>query len=403
MTAHSPAATRETDTVSPELVEQLTATLRYARERDYTGWDLYDGESSRLLQALPVDNRWVNLAFQQLPRRAPVNVRPLLLVEQRRNFLGGALFALANFAAYDLTGERRYRNEARTLVDWLVENRSEGYAGYCGGHNHFVQGLEKRTHPNTPGIVGTSYAVKALVEAGRRVDASYRETAETAASFVFEDLAYREHPDGARIRYKPDDPETHFTLNANALGARLLTDLYAVTGDARHREGAREILDYVAARQTDRGGWPYRDPPETSHLSMDNFHNGYIVESLRRFETVTGTDRYAEQLDHGEEFYRGLFDPDGAPHFDESNRYPHDVHSSAQGGVVFSMLGDHRRARSVLRWAVEHLSDGEGRFYHERRRFFTKRTTLMRWCQAWMAYGLARHLLERADDGGFRV
>jgi hypothetical protein len=136
---------------------------------------------------------------------------------------------------------------------------------------------------------------------------------------------------------------------------------------------------------------------------MDNFHNGYIVESLRRFETVTGTDRYAEQLDHGEEFYRGLFDPDGAPHFDESNRYPHDVHSSAQGGVVFSMLGDHRRARSVLRWAVEHLSDGEGRFYHERRRFFTKRTTLMRWCQAWMAYGLARHLLERADDGGFRV
>jgi hypothetical protein len=399
MTAGSATAAAAA-TVPDDLLGQLRATLTYARERDYCGWDLYDGESSRILRALPVDNRWVNLAFQQLPRRAPVNLRPLLLVETRRNFLGCALFALANVAAYDLTGDDLYRREARDLVDWLVENRSEGYAGYCGGHNHYVQGLSKRTHPDTPGIVGTSYAVKALLEAGRRFDESYLETARSAADFVFEDLEYRDHPDGARIKYKPDDPESYFTINANALGARLLVDLYDVTGEERLREGARGILDYVAARQADRGGWPYRDPPSSSHLSMDNFHNGYVLESLLRYGAVTGTGRYADTVADGASFYRDLFDPDGAPHFDEANAYPRDVHSSAQGGVVFTMLDDADRAATVLRWAVEHLSDGAGRFYHEQRRLYTKRITLMRWCQAWMAYGFARHLLGRSHSGG---
>lgn len=398
MTTAVPA---ESESVPGDLLAQLRETLAYSRERDYTGWDLYDGESSRILRALPVDNKWLNLAFQQLPRRAPVNVRPLLLVEQRRNFLGGALFALANVGAYELTGERRYLADAEGLVEWLLDSRSEGYAGFCGGHNHYVQGLSKRTHPDTPGIVGTSYAVKALLAADEHLDDDYREIALTAADFVFEDLEYETVPEGARIKYKPDDPVTNYTINANALGARLLIDLYDATGSDRHREGAREIFDYVAARQTEAGGWPYRDPPEASHLSMDNFHNGFVVESLLRYREVTESKRYADTLASATAFYESLFEPDGAPRYDESSAYPRDVHSSAQGGIVFSMLGEDDRAATVLRWAVEHLSDGEGRFYHERRRLYTKRITLMRWCQAWMAYAFARYLDRVGDDGGF--
>jgi hypothetical protein len=376
----------------------LEATLRYARERDYTGWDLYDGESSRLLQALPFEYKWVNLGFQQLVRRAPVNIRPLLGVEQRRNYMGVALFTLANLRAYELTGDESYRSEALDLADWLVENRSIGYSGFCGGHNHPVQGLSRRTYPNTPGVVGTSCAVKALLAADGYADADYKRRAKTAADFVFEDLNYTDHPEGARIDYKPDRSTDHYTLNANALGARLLVDLYDVFGDQRFETGAREILDYVASQQTAQGGWLYRDPPGTSHLGLDNFHNGFIVESFLRYRGVCEQDRYVDTIDESIAFYRTLFDGDGAPHYDSSKRYPHDVHSSAQGAVVFSMLGEMGRARRILDWAVENLSDGNGRFYHEKRRFFTKRITLMRWCQAWMAHGLAVYAVCRDNS-----
>ncbi|WP_144797956.1 glycoside hydrolase family protein [Halorubrum depositum] len=370
----------------------LVAALDYAREREYRGWDLYDGESSRVLRAMPMNNKWVNLVFQQTVRRSPVNIRPLLLVEQRRNFMGIALFAVANLRAYELTGQERFREDARELVDWLIENQSEGYHGFCGGHKHPLQRLSKRKYPNDPGIVGTTYAVKALLAAGEYIDPSYRDVALTAADFVFEDLEYSSHPAGARIKYNPVDNGDHYTLNANALGARLLMNLYDVAGEPRFREGARNILDYVAAQQTEEGGWMYRDPPESSHLSLDNFHNGFVIESLLRFQEISGTTRYAETLSDAVRFYRGLFTDDGAPWFDESNEYPRDVHSSAQGAVVFTMLGDREFARRLIEWAVRNLSNQKGAFYHEQHRHYTKRTTFMRWCQAWMAHGISRYL-----------
>lgn len=376
----------------PWALHHLVGVLDYARERDYCGWDLYDGESSRILRAMPIDNKWVNLVFQQTVRRSPVNVRPLLGVEPRRNFMGIALFTVANLRAYELTGRDRFREDAAELAEWLVDNRSTGYSGFCGGHKHPLQGLSKRTLPNDPGIVGTTYAVKALLAAGKHLDSAYRDVAVTAADFVFDDLEYSSHPDGARIKYKPIDTGEHYTLNANALGARLLINLYDETGADRLRDGARNVLDYVAAQQTAEGGWMYRDPPDASHLSMDNFHNGFVIESLLRYQEVCGSDRYADALADALPFYRGLFTDEGAPRYDEANEYPRDVHSSAQGAVVFSMLGDEAFARRIIEWAVTNLSNWKGAFYHEKHRFYTKRTTLMRWCQAWMAHGISRYL-----------
>lgn len=370
--------------------EQLEAVLDDARQRDYTGWDLYDGESSRLLNALP-DSKWLNLVFQQAVRRSPVNIRPLLMVEQRRNFMGSALFALANFAAAELTGQERYRTEGLELAEWLLAQDREGYAGYCGGHNHPVQGLDRRTPVEEPGVVGTAQAVRALLAASEYGGSRFVERARTAATFVFEELDYRPAETGARIDYKPGESGDTSTLNANALGARLLLDLYAAFGEDRYREAAASILEYVAAHQTDRGGWYYRADPSTSHLSMDSFHNGFILEAFLRHRELCG-DRFADTFDRAVPFYRGLFETDGAPRWDESSAYPRDIHASAQGVIVFSLLGDADTSRRLLRWAVENLSDGQGRFYHEKRRLYTKRTTLMRWSQAWMAYALGVHL-----------
>jgi hypothetical protein len=372
--------------------EQLLAVLAYAREREYTGWDLYDGESSRLLRALPVDSKWLNITAQQAVRRSPVNIRPLLLVEKRRNFMGGALFVLANFAATELTGEEQFREEGVRLAEWLLTQDREDYRGYCGGHNHPVQGLDRRTAVSEPGVVGTAQAVRALLAADEHADHDrFRQRAGTAATFVFEELDFERVSSGARMKYKPDEPGETYTLNANALGARLLLDLYAAFGEQRYRDGAREVLDYVAAHQQDAGGWHYRADPTSSHLSMDNFHNGFIVESFLRYRELCD-GRFDDTLERGVEFYRRLFDADGAPHWDERSAYPRDVHASAQGLVVFSRLGETETSRRVLEWAVSELSDGKGRFYHEKRRLFTKRTTLMRWCQAWMAYALAVYL-----------
>lgn len=367
----------------------LESTLAYARRREYVGWDYADGMSSALVRRLPVDNKWLTLAVQETIKRAPVNVRPLFGVERRRSYKGAALFALANLDAAALTSEERYREEARALLDWLVENRCVGYAGFCGGHQHALQELDTRQAVGTPDVVSTSYAVRALLRgADAGLGEQYATTALTAANFLFSNLGYEETDVGARIRYRPGDSGAYYTLNANALGARLLLDLYDRFGGAKQLRAAERILDYVVSQQTDSGGWLYRDPPSASHLSMDSFHNGFIVESLLRHREVTGSGRFDDATAAAVAFYRTLFDADGAPHRDESNRYPRDIHDVAEGIVVFSLVDDRAAVERLFDWCLANLYAGDGRFYYQQRRFYTKRITLMRWCQAWMAYAL---------------
>ncbi|QSG05411.1 antibiotic ABC transporter permease [Halapricum desulfuricans] len=388
--------TKETHAVSTDVVALCRDVLEYSRERDYTGWDYVDGLSSEFVQWLPFENKYLNLAVQEGIKRAPVNLRPYFRVEQRRSYLGAALFAMANVDMYRLTGDDRYAREATDLVSWLVSERVEGFSGYAGGgHRHPIQSLGRDT-ASTPGessgVVSATLGAEAFLQYDEAFDApEYAELAHSAAEFVIEDLDYTAVDEGAHINYIPRDTDA-YTLNANALGARLLVNLYARFDEDRLLDAAREIMDYVASKQAINGGWMYTDPPSASHLSMDSFHNGFIIESLLRYREVTGSDRYDPTIRRAREFYREqLFEPDGAPNWDESSTYPRDIHAAAQGIIVFTELGEFAFARRIIDWARDTLYAGDGQFYYQQRRFYTKRFTLMRWCQAWMAYALSTY------------
>ncbi|ARS90225.1 antibiotic ABC transporter permease [Natrarchaeobaculum aegyptiacum] len=383
-----------------EYPQVLDATLAYARRNEYVGPDYGDGLSSRLLQSLPVENRWLNLAVQETVKRAPVDVRPLFRVEQRRNYKGAALFTMANLNYQELAdrgvGVRSAfdpEGEAHRLAEWLVDERITDYSGFCGGHRHPIQHLHSKGVPSDPDIVSTSFAVQALLRASH-LEESYPDLARTAESFLVEDLNYRECEDGAKIDYHMNHPEDSYTINSAALGAAMLVDLYAFFGDDQLRERATKILDHVASAQTAVGGWPYRLPADASHLSMDSHHNGFVIEAFQRYRDVVDADRYDDTIATGLEFYREeLFELDGAPNFDESSAYPRDIHASTQGMLVFTREGDLEMADRILRWVLANLQVRDGQFYYRKYRTHTRRVTLMRWCQGWMAYALSEFLL----------
>lgn len=373
----------------------LEKTLQYSRKRDYIGYDKADGMSSEFLQKLPIDNKWINLIFQESVKRAPINIRPLLLVEQRPNSKGTALFILANLHAHEFTGEEKYLEEAKKLLDRMEELRKEGYSGFCLGSNHETQGLGKKSPIEMPDVVDTSYAVKALLLANEKFsEDKYAERAYSTSEFVFEDLDYIEDEEGGKIKYKPFSTHETHTFNANALGARLLIDLYSKFSEERFREASMNILDYIASHQRGEGGWMYTDPPSASHLSMDNYHNGFIIESLLRYQEVTGSNRFEDPIQKSLHFYKNvLYNEDGSPNWDENSEYPKDTHAVAQGIIVFNMDEDMGFSKKILDWTLDNLYAGDGRFYYQKKRFYTKKFTLMRWCQAWMAYAISEYLI----------
>ena len=367
----------------------LQEVLDYARERNFAGYDYSDGTSSPLRDLIPGDNRWVNIALQETAKRAPINLRPVLGIPKRRNFKGCALFASASLRAYDCTGREQHLDDATELVQWLADNRRSYPYGW--GHNHDLQLLTRRIPRNTPDIIATAYGVRAIMDLDQ-----YRETEEAAIAgeavphFIETELLDAVD-DGFRLRYEPTAPRGTYVLNANAVGGALLVELAAAYDQPDLRPLGEALLDYVASRQHPIGGWTYMDPPEASHLSMDNHHNGFILESFMRYAAVTGSDRYADTLERGLSFYRDvLFDSNGAPRWDEMNQYPRDIHAAAQGIITFTQAGDYMFASRILGWALEAMYDA-GRFYYRRNRFYTRRVTLMRWCQAWMAYAIGQY------------
>lgn len=72
----------------------LKESLKYLRRENYVGWDKHDGMSSRVLKAFPFDHKWTNLAIKEVIKRAPMNLRPLFLVEKRPNPKGLSLFTM---------------------------------------------------------------------------------------------------------------------------------------------------------------------------------------------------------------------------------------------------------------------------------------------------------------------
>ena len=374
----------------------LESILAWARSRDYCGYDYADGLSSPLRERLPIQHDWVDIGIQEVAKRSPVNIRPLMGVPRRRSFKGTGLFIQANLLAYEATGDVQYRAEAARLGRWLWASRRRNPFGW--GHNHRLQTLSGPVERNTPSVVTVTYVTRGLLGLRAHEELVAVETLGDNIKRLFLDhLTYTASAEGATIEYRAGHRTEYTIVNANALGASLLAELGTVLGRADLLDMSESLLRYVASTQSDRGGWYYADPPDASHLSMDNHHNGFIIESLLRYRAVTGDSQFDSVIDRGITFYRDqLFSPSGAPHWDEQTAFPRDIHGAAQGIITFAMVDDLDFARRIHAWTVEHLSADGVTFHFRRGRWWTNRTTLMRWCQAWMAMASAAVVDEKA-------
>src|SRR5947209_15782149 len=142
------------------------AVRAWCRARDYAGHDPFDALNSRLFQSTPLRRlRLARLAWTQLLKRSPFNLRALALVPAERNPKGTALFALALLARLRATRGAAEGLEARALLEDLLDSRVRSPHGHgAWGYNFDWQGRAFYAPRGTPAVVPTAFAVRALVE-----------------------------------------------------------------------------------------------------------------------------------------------------------------------------------------------------------------------------------------------
>lgn len=372
------------------------SALSWAHERDYAGYDPYDGLNSPILSA--ISPHWLlRLVAIHGVQRFPLNLRPVLRIPEERNPKGIGLFASTYLNEYERTGEAADLRRAERLLDWLVDNRSPAFQRSSWGYNFDWQNSNKFFLPadHPCGVVTVFCTRPFLRHHDLTGDERSLEVARDAADFLVEDIGTESANGYEALTYTPYD--SYVAVNANALAADLLWRVGRRVDDERFLAKARELFAFVVDAQTDVGGWHYSVPASNSHLGYDNFHTGFVLESLSRYVRELDADHPARgAYERGMRFHReNHFEPDGAPKFEDDQSRPYDAHAAAQALITFTRRDDSADAalaRRVLGWTLDRLYDPEGYFYRRVGRVLTDTTPYIRWSQAWMCLGISTFL-----------
>lgn len=388
------------------------AVLDYAEVRHYQGYNKHDALNSPVLRALTFNHKWLRLLATQLVTRAPINVRPWLRVRPTVNPKGMSLFARAYLSLHEIdapAGAVPWLAKAEACLDWLAQHsrRPHGYHGDCWGYPYDWQDLGFFAPAQMPNCVVTCFVTRAFLHAYQTTGKGlYLDVARSACDFLMRDLTVLHDSERMlAISYAPVDMQW-VVMDTSALAGAVIAQVAAHTHEPALQTHARRLITYVVDKQTDYGAWYYSHPAGDSNITHDNYHTGFILDAILEYRDATGDDAVLPAYHRGLSFYaERLFLLNGAPKWMHDRTLPHDVHGAAQGIITFSQAarfrgGYGRFAHKIADWAVTHLYDaGAGRFYYQVGRWRTKRFTLMRWCNAWMARALTAllHMDARRD------
>lgn len=382
--------------MADELLSLCFRALAWAEEQDYCGYGKFDALNSQWLHRITGDSRILRGGAVYLVSRAPLNLRPFLKVEKRHSPKGLALFARSYMNLHRLDEDGEWLGKALSLLRRLLPLSQIGqFSGHCWGAEYPRQSTKFFIESYYPTAVVTVEVGEAFLDAFQLTGEKWLlDVAHSTALFLTEDLDAIDYgTDELLYSYIPGNKLQ--VINSNAKIGSYLARLGMIAEDVSLATKAHAVMNWVVNRQTSNGAWYYAHPPEASHVKHDNYHTGFVLNSLREYMLAAQDFEWKGAYQRGLQYYQShLFQPNGRPKWRSDRVYPLDIHGAAQGILVFSSCAERypaymEMAERILKWVTADMMAPEGRFYYQKGRLLTKKYTLMRWCQAWMSYALS--------------
>lgn len=368
----------------------------YCEKENFKGWDPYDGLNGWVIQKTFL-GKWpfFRLAWIQLFKRNPINLRPLFGVKKEYNAKGLGLFLLGYCKLYTAEPLQEYYDKIVYLSDLLVSMKNIQFSGACWGYNFDWQARAFFQPKGTPTVVATSFIFEALIQSYEITkNEVYLQTALSSVNFVLKDLHRTYDSEGNyTLSYSPLD--TTAVFNAGLLGAKLLCIAYRYTQEQELLEEAQKIARYVCNKQLPDGSWPYGTL--SFHQWIDNFHTGFNLECLGTIQHISRSTEFSIPIEKGFDFYlKNFFSSEGISKYYNNKTYPIDIHAPAQLVITLEkanlLVENIDLTRKVLNWTITHMQSEAGFFYYQKKRIITTKIPYMRWAQAWMFYALAYYV-----------
>jgi hypothetical protein len=369
----------------------LKKLKQYIESQNFKGYDPYDALKSPFFK-LPFlkSNKLFRFGTQQLVKRLPFSIRPLLLVPKGYNpvTLGLSIQAYANLYQSDPENREVYLQKIDFLVNDLKSLIPIGFSGACWGYDFDWEARHAKIPAYQPTFVATGIITNALFVAYQIT--GHQESAnlvKSAAEFVIKDLKRTNHGNKFCFSYSPFDQQQVF--NASMKGARLITQAYFLSKDEELVKLAKQAVAFVVSQQKEDGSWGYSLTKNGDWT--DNYHTGYVLDCLDEYQRLTNDLDYFDNLKIGYSFYRNHFiTEEGAPKFYYNNMYPIDCTAASQTILTSFRFGDEELAAKVSKYMAINMQKSNGSFKFRKFKHYTINTSFMRWSNAWMFAALTQ-------------
>lgn len=386
-----------------EIHESLMKLDLWVERANWKAYDTFDGLSSPYARFFTLNHPLLKIFWQQGVRRCAVNLRPLLGIKPGMSTKGMGFFAKGYLRLHQTHGEAAYLEKAKYCLEWLIENRSRQFKGYCWGNHFDYQSRGGNISKGTPTIVWTGLISHAFLDAYELLkDERYLNVARSACDFILDELGWQEFPEGILLRYYPNaDILVH---NSSMIGASLLARVHSLEPNARYREMSERAIQYTLHHQTGEGAWYYGVGNKWAWV--DSFHTGYVLEALDIFIRGTGAKTYEPALRKGYRYFvETFFKPDGTPRYYAQKTLPIDIQCASQAIQTLVNLRELHpdsiaTALNVAEWTIENMQDKSGYFYYRKYPLITNKTPTLHWGQATMFASLAlleQHLRQKQE------
>ena len=357
----------------------LDAIRGWGEERDWCGYDPYDGLNSPFSGVLTLGRPLGRRVLTQAVKRSPLNLRPALRIRRVWNAKALGLVASGYARLFAARDDASAAAAARRWLDWLLEH-STADVGLGWGYHFDVQTRFFFYRAGTPNAIATSFAGHALLDGAELLrDERYAAAAGDVARFLRERMLA--DADTPYFRYLPTEPE--LVHNANLLACSVAARTSIVRGEPVEDSVTAAVRTSLDAQRGD-GSWPYAEGSAGDWV--DNFHTGYVLEALGLFDQVE--DRVRPALERGFDYWeQALFADDGTPKYTPASVYPIDAHNYAQAVDTWISAAGWRpdaleRADGCARLLVTRMLNPSGYVDFQQGRLIRNRVPFVRWTTA---------------------
>jgi hypothetical protein len=375
------------------IFDSILRLADWLQKNDYRGYDTFDGLNSRFVRPLTFETNFLRTVLQQGVRRFPLNTRPILGIPRDYSSKGMGFLARGFLRLHDVTGDAGWADKAKFALQWLIDNKSQGFKHACWGNHFDYQSRSFYLPKGVPTVVWTSLIGHAFLDGYEHLEKEeYLQVAKSACQHILFELDTFIDGEGACISYIPtQNKQVH---NASTLGASLLARTYSFIGNDSYRDLAQRAIQYTAQHQRPDASWYYG---EAANLHwIDNFHTAYVLDCFKYYVEGTGDQRYEKNLESGYQYWKKTFFlSDGTPRYYDYKTLPLDIQCCSQAIDTLVFFSDRdpesiQLALKVADWTIQNMQDRTGYFYYRRySKLIVNKTPTLHWGQATMMSALA--------------